>query len=80
VGQFEGRRLANYDGGMDLNRLAKRIVSESTGETPREPDSQQAEAGRKGGVKGGKSRAAKLSAKRRSEIAQKAARARWQSS
>jgi len=33
--------------------------------------------GRLGGSKGGKIRAAKLSAKRRSEIAKKAARARW---
>ena len=33
--------------------------------------------GRLGGLKGGKARAAKLSQKRKSEIARKAARARW---
>jgi hypothetical protein len=33
--------------------------------------------GRLGGSKGGKARAAKLSAKRRSDIAKRAARARW---
>jgi hypothetical protein len=33
--------------------------------------------GRLGGLKGGKARAAKLSAKKRKEIAQKAAQARW---
>ena len=33
--------------------------------------------GRLGGLKGGKARAAKLSAKRKSEIAKKAAIARW---
>lgn len=33
--------------------------------------------GRKGGLKGGKARAKKLSAKERSEIAKKAASARW---
>ena len=33
--------------------------------------------GRMGGLKGGKARAEKLSAKKRSEIAKKAARARW---
>ncbi|MBN1548334.1 MAG: hypothetical protein JW902_16915 [Syntrophaceae bacterium] len=33
--------------------------------------------GRLGGLKGGKARAAKLSPRRRREIAQKAARARW---
>ncbi len=33
--------------------------------------------GRLGGLKGGKARAAKLSAKRRAEIARKAAQSRW---
>jgi len=33
--------------------------------------------GRKGGLKGGKARAAKLTKERRSEIAKKAAKARW---
>lgn len=33
--------------------------------------------GRLGGLKGGKARAEKLSAKRRSQIARKAAKARW---
>lgn len=33
--------------------------------------------GRKGGLKGGKARAEKLSAKRRAEIAKKAAKSRW---
>lgn len=33
--------------------------------------------GRLGGLKGGKARAAKLSAKKRKEIARKAAKARW---
>jgi len=33
--------------------------------------------GRLGGLKGGKARAAKLSAKERKEIARKAAQARW---
>jgi len=36
--------------------------------------------GRKGGLKGGKARAAKLSPEQRSEIARKAAQARWQQS
>ena len=35
--------------------------------------------GRLGGLKGGKARAAKLSAMRRAQIAQKAATARWKS-
>jgi len=39
--------------------------------------SYRVEAGRKGGLKGGKMRAAKLTAKRRKEIAKKAASSRW---
>jgi hypothetical protein len=62
----------------DLNRLAAAIVGDATGETPQEPESQQAKAGRSGGVKGGKARAKRLSSARRSEIARAAARARWQ--
>jgi hypothetical protein len=61
----------------DLNRLAAAIVDEATAETPLEPESQQAQAGRLGGSKGGKARAQKLSAARRSEIARSAAKARW---
>jgi hypothetical protein len=36
-----------------------------------------ARIGRKGGLKGGEARARKLSAEKRSEIARKAAKARW---
>ena len=67
----------------DVNEMARSIVDEATGDAPKtEPkdsgkDPAAVELGRKGGLKGGKSRAAKLSAKRRSEIARKAAEARW---
>lgn len=61
----------------DLNRLAAAIVDEAVDETPREPESQQARAGRRGGAKGGKTRAERLTPERRSEIARKAAEARW---
>ncbi len=60
----------------DVNRMASAIVDQATGEEPEEP-SQQAAAGRLGGLKGGKARADKLSAKRRSEIAKNAAATRW---
>jgi hypothetical protein len=63
----------------DLNRLAARIVEEATDERPREPENKQAQAGRKGGQKGGKARAEKLSPRERSEIARRAAQARWRS-
>jgi hypothetical protein len=59
----------------DLNRLAHRLVKEAT--EGREKPSEAQVNGHKGGVKGGKSRAAKLSPERRSEIAKKAAAARW---
>jgi hypothetical protein len=44
---------------------------------PEEKDPKKVVAGKKGGRKGGKARAAKLSKKRRKEIAQDAAKARW---
>lgn len=67
----------------DVNQRAKSIVDIATGETQDSPatsDQLKAAAaalGRLGGLKGGKARAAKLSAKKRSEIAKKAAAARW---
>ena len=63
----------------DVNRLAAAIVGQATNEREPEEESQQVAAGRLGGLKGGKARASKLSAKRRSEIAKKAAQARWKS-
>ncbi len=63
----------------DSNQLPVEIVELSTGE-PQCPQSVKeylAEIGRRGGIKGGKARAEKLTAKRRSEIAQQAARKRW---
>jgi len=67
----------------DLSQLAHRIVAEATGEAPKTPapsagkDPLAVELGRRGGLKGGKARAAKLTKKQRSESAKKAARARW---
>jgi hypothetical protein len=72
----------------DVNQLAKAIVDQATTDGPAAPstqpevtaDGKNAAAvalGRLGGLKGGKARAAKLSAKARSQIARKAARARW---
>lgn len=66
----------------DPNQLAKLITGIATGETDDViPDNGKDPAavylGRKGGLKGGKARAANLSAKRRAEIAKKAAAARW---
>ena len=62
----------------DLNRLAAAIVNEATDETPPEPESQQARAGRAGGSKGGKARAEHMTQEQRRESARKAAQARWE--
>jgi hypothetical protein len=61
----------------DLNQLAHRIVKEST--EPKEPETAAQVNGRKGGLKGGRATAAKLTPQERSENARKAAQARWNS-
>ncbi len=68
----------------DLNAMAAAIVDQATSDEPEtEPDEEKNPAavalGRLGGQKGGKARAAKLTAEQRSEIARKAATARWNS-
>ena len=71
----------------DTNQLAAHIVLLSTDEEgiegqerPREKDPAAVALGRKGGKKGGKARAEKLTPERRSEIARIAAQARWKKS
>lgn len=72
----------------DPNQLAYQIMLESTGQAPKfdpeavpPPDSSKNPAavalGRLGGLKGGAARAAKFSPVKRSQIAAKAAKARW---
>jgi len=70
-------------GSKDCNMLAKRVVDLATGaidagpeETPTKNPAAVA-LGKLGGLKGGKARAEKLTAKKRSEIAKQAAAARW---
>jgi hypothetical protein len=68
----------------DSNQLGKLIVDIATGEaqeadTPAEDKNPAAvELGRKGGLKGGKARAAKMTPEERSEAARRAAAARWE--
>jgi hypothetical protein len=59
----------------DLNQLAAKLVKQAT--DPDEPETAAQTNGRRGGRKGGKVRAEKLSPAERSEIARKAAKARW---
>jgi hypothetical protein len=68
----------------DPNQLAKLIVDIATGEVTDEPannapvkNAAAVELGRKGGLKGGRVRAERLSAEERSDLARKAAQARW---
>ncbi len=61
----------------DMNQLAKSIVDDATSDEPDAEESPKAVAGRKGGQKGGKARADSLTSEERSEIARKAAKARW---
>ena len=68
---------------LDVNELAASIVDQATSGKPKpDPDAGKnpaaVELGRLGGKKGGKARAQKLSAKKRSDIARRAARARWE--
>ena len=63
----------------DLNQLAASVVNDATQYfSTREKNPAAVALGRLGGLKGGKARAEKLSAKRRKTIAQKAALARWE--
>lgn len=67
----------------DLNRLAAGIVENSTDEAP-EPEPTEANKdpaavalGRRGGLKGGKARAARMTPEERRDAARRAAQARW---
>jgi len=67
----------------DTNQLAWQVVQELTGQVERPPDPPDTRnpaavaLSKLGAAKGGKARAEKLSARKRREIAQKAAAARW---
>lgn len=67
----------------DTNQLAHQIVLESIGEAEPQPapdegkDPAAVALGRKGGKKGGKARASKMTPEERSAAAKRAALARW---
>ena len=65
----------------DVNLIATSIVEHTTkqptGDILHQKNPAAVALGRLGGLKGGKARAERLSAKRRREIALKAAKARW---
>ncbi len=59
----------------DLNQMAYRVVQHAT--EPQEPETPAQVSGRKGGQKGGKVRAQRMTAEQRRESARRAAQARW---
>jgi hypothetical protein len=67
---------------QDMNEIAFGIVQQAT--NSQEPPNKaliskiMAEMGRKGGLKGGKARADSLTPQKRSQIAKKAAKKRWE--
>lgn len=63
----------------DVNQLAASILAQVTEEAHAQPTKNPAAValGRLGGLKGGKARAASLSTTKRTQIAKKAAAARW---
>lgn len=66
----------------DVNELGAWIVDRATSDEPEpDPDAGKDPAavalGRKGGLKGGKARAASMTPEQRSEAARKAAQSRW---
>jgi hypothetical protein len=69
----------------DVNELGAWIVEQATSAEPESEDPYEGknpaavELGRKGGLKGGKARAAKMTPEERSEAARTAAKARWSS-
>lgn len=64
---------------LDSNQWAHSVVAATTEDLPEEAAKNPAAValGRLGGAKGGKARAASLTPKQRSQIAQMAAKARW---
>ncbi len=69
----------------DVNELARELVDEATGEVPpfdpnEGKDPAAVELGRRGGLKGGRARADKMTPEERRDSARKAALARWKRS
>jgi hypothetical protein len=76
------RRASRRDDAEDALKAARRVVEEATGEelVPKKKNPHAVALSRLGASKGGQARAAHLSAKKRKEIARKAAVARWKKS
>ena len=74
----EGHKGSNRGAhGIVQEAAQKKVVDIQTGEKPAEKNPAAVSLGRLGGLRGGLARASKLSPERRREIAQAAARKRW---
>ena len=72
------KKRSKLDEAEDPNTLAGRIVNQATGqEPPKGKNPWAVMLGKLGASKGGKARAAKLSSRRKKEIARDAAKKRW---
>lgn len=69
------RKKKEHDFAVNAFRVFQEAIGESEEES--KPEQDMKALGRKGGLKGGKARAEKLTPEQRSEIARKAAQARW---
>src|SRR5687768_1741782 len=70
-------RPKNKQDAADVDRAASEGMAQPQGKAPKKKNAAAVALGRKGGLKGGKARAAKLTKEQLSESARKAARARW---
>jgi hypothetical protein len=73
----DGAMARDHDFFVNARRVVEQAIGEHMDGTPLENKGSRASAGSKGGKKGGKARAEKLSPQARKTIAQKAAKARW---
>ena len=71
-------RPKNKQDATDIDRAADEGMAQPQGKPVKKKNAAAVALGRKGGLKGGKARAAKLTKEQLSESARKAAKARWE--
>jgi len=71
------RKKKEHDFAVTAFRVVQKATGESESEDKPTKEFDAKALGHKGGLKGGKARAEKLTSEQRSEIAKKAAQARW---
>lgn len=67
-------------GKKDFTQVAHDVFMQATKQASKLPATAKQERGRKGGLKGGVARTAKLTSEQRADIARLAAQARWKKS